>query len=78
MAVTKDPPEPIRNNPKGRAKHNDDNTHEHDLQGKQLDAKGDEQTAKLNKLSQNLYSPNQSVARGGDVVVVVKAQVERY
>ena len=64
--------------PKGRAKHNDDNTHEHDLQGKQLDAKGDEQTAKLNKLSQNLYSPNQSVARGGDVVVVVKAQVERY
>ena len=78
VAVTKDPPEPIRNNPKGRAKHNDDNTHEHDLQGKQLDAKGDEQTAKLNKLSQNLYSPNQSVARGGDVVVVVKAQVERY
>ena len=29
-------------------------------------------------VSQNLYSPNQSVARGGDVVVVVKAQVERY
>ena len=72
MAVIKDSPEPICNNPKGVCKDsNNDDTHKHDLQGKQLNTKGNEQTAKLNKLSQNLYSHNQSVARGGDVVVVV-------